>query len=187
MILSNTHILAAIEAGEIVIDPLAGRDVSQAPFNTSAVDLRLAETISIPKGGPATIQLDRPYDKAYAERNSEPVKLSADRPYNLQPNKFVLGQTVERVSFPITSTGTCYAARVEGKSSLARYGLLVHFTAPTIHTGFDGPITLEMINLGPNNILLTPGAYICQIIIEVLSGPPSDAPNQFSGQQRPTG
>ena len=48
------------------------------------------------------------------------------------------------------------AARVEGKSSLARFGLLVHFTAPTIHAGFEGQIALEIMNLGPISIILTP-------------------------------
>jgi dCTP deaminase len=186
MILSNTHILEAIEAGELSIDPLADTDPSKAPFNTSSVDLRLAKTILIPKAGPATIRLDKPYDKEYAARNCDAFIITNAQPYNLEPHRFVLGQTIERVGFPI-SDGRCLSARVEGRSSLARNGLLVHFTAPTIHAGFEGPITLEIINLGPNNILLSPGAYICQLIIEVLSGPPSAAPNQFKGQVTPTG
>ena len=65
--------------------------------------------------------------------------------------------------------------------------MLVHFTAPTVHSGFDGKITLEIINLGPNTIALTPRVFICQLIIEQLSGTPNDAPNQFFGQTRPAG
>jgi dCTP deaminase len=187
MILSNTHILAAIEAGEIIIDPLSGRDVSRPPFNTSAIDLRLADTILVPKKAPIAMRLDRPYDKEFVDRNCEQRTITVDQPYNLEPNCFVLGKTLERVGFPIIGGRQVYAARVEGRSSLARYGLLIHFTAPTIHSAFEGTITLEMINLGHNTIALTPGSYICQLIVEVLSGTPSQAPNQFAGQIRPSG
>jgi len=187
MILSNVDILAAIDAGRIGIDPLGGRDVSRPPFNTSSIDLRLAPTVSIPKEAPVSLRLDQPYDRDFYARNSIREEITNARPYTLEPNCFVLAQTLERVAFPMTGEGPCYAARIEGRSSLARYGMLVHFTAPTIHSGFSGPITLEIINLGHNNISLTPGVSICQLIIEVLSSRPNDAPNQFSGQESPTG
>ena len=100
----------------------------------------------------------------------------------------ILAQTFENVNFPLNSEGeVTYSARVEGKSSLARCGILIHFTAPTIHAGFSGPITLEIINLGPFTFLLSPGMYICQLIIEEVKGTPLSAPNQFSGQSTPAG
>ncbi|HWY76967.1 MAG TPA: hypothetical protein VN281_15195, partial [Verrucomicrobiae bacterium] len=90
--------------------------------------------------------------------------------------------------FPCPTTGkSCLSARVEGKSSLARCGVIVHFTAPTIHAGFEGTITLEMINLGPLNFLLYPDIYICQLIIEEVKGIPTETPNQFKGQNHPAG
>lgn len=188
MILSNTAILDAIDMGDLVIDPIAGRDVSKSPFNTSAVDLRLGSTVTVPKrGDPVTLRLDRPYSSSYIERNCEQITTTENQPYNLEPNQFVLAQTLERVALPIRQDRPAYAARVEGKSSRARYGMLVHFTAPTVHSGFDGKITLEIINLGPNTIALTPRVFICQLIIEQLSGTPNDAPNQFFGQTRPAG
>ncbi len=79
------------------------------------------------------------------------------------------------------------AARVEGRSSFARCGLLVHFTAPTIHAGFNGRITLELINLGSIPILLYPEAYICQLIIEQVVGTPLKNDSQFQGQTKPSG
>jgi dCTP deaminase len=79
------------------------------------------------------------------------------------------------------------AARVEGKSSLARCGLLVHFTAPTIHAGFEGTITLEMINLGAYPILLYPGMEISQLIVEQVVGTPRAAASQFQSQSTPVG
>ncbi len=74
--------------------------------------------------------------------------------YALQPNTFILGQTLERVHLPIREGRPCYAARIEGRSSFARVGLIVHFTAPTIHAGFEGTIALEMINLAEYPISL---------------------------------
>lgn len=81
----------------------------------------------------------------------------------------------------------CLAARVEGKSSLARFGLLVHFTAPTIHAGFEGNIALEMMNLGPASIRLVSGMPICQLIIEQVAGEPVGNAGQFAGQRDPAG
>jgi dCTP deaminase len=76
------------------------------------------------------------------------------------------------------------AARVEGKSGLARLGLAIHVTAPTIHAGFVGTIQLEMINHGPMHIKLRIGMAICQIIFEATKGVPAKAyKGQFSGQR----
>ena len=75
------------------------------------------------------------------------------------------------------------AARLEGKSGLARIGLGVHVTAPTIHAGFPGTIQLELVNHGPMPIKLRPGMAICQLIIETIKGTPSMAhKSQFAGQ-----
>jgi dCTP deaminase len=91
------------------------------------------------------------------------------------------------VALPIRENGDNLAARVEGKSSYARCGLLVHFTAPTIHAGFSGTITLELYNLGPVNISLYPGAPICQLIVEVVLGVPFRNDSQFQNQKKPAG
>lgn len=188
VILSNVDILAAIDAGDLSITPLAGRDPSAPPFNTSAVDLRLAPTILVPKtGDPITYRLDASYSADYIGRNCDAHEITTERPYTLRRDRFVLAQTLERVSLPIRKGRPAYAARVEGKSSRARLGMLVHFTAPTIHCGFAGPITLEIINLGSAHIDLVPGVFICQLIFERMSGLPAAAPNQFTGQATPAG
>jgi dCTP deaminase len=152
VILSNRQILEALDAGDIIIDPFTHRDVSAPPFNTTAIDLRLAATITIPRILPAAQRLDRPYSAAYVAQNSDQRTATEDQPVALEPNRFVLAQTLERVALPMRAGRPTYAARVEGKSSRARLGMLIHFTAPTIHAGFDGPIALEMINLSPNGI-----------------------------------
>ena len=66
------------------------------------------------------------------------------------------------------------AARIEGRSSLARFGLSVHQTAPTIHADFRGAIRLEIANVGPFVCRLTPGIRICQLIVEELKTPATE-------------
>lgn len=111
--------------------------------------------------------------------------------FNLDPNKFILGNTVEKVSLPLVDKEgrkqNCLAARIEGRSSAARLGLIIHFTAPTIHAGFAGRITLEIINLGPRVITLYPETYICQLILETVDGIPTEKESQFQGQEIPLG
>ena len=187
MILSNREILEAIDAGDIIVDPLTHRDIAASPFNTTALDLRLGPTITIPKVLPAAQRLDKPYSAAYVAQNSDQRTATVDQPVALEPNRFVLAQTLERIALPIRPGRPSYAARVEGKSSRARLGMLIHFTAPTIHAGFEGHIALEMINLSPNGILLVPEIYICQLIFERVSNAPASAPNQFTGQVTPAG
>jgi dCTP deaminase len=103
------------------------------------------------------------------------------------PGKLVLARTMERVELPIQPGAPCLAGRIEGKSSYARCGLLVHFTAPTIHAGYNGIITLELINLGTIPISLFPGMPICQLIVEKVDGVPFRNDSQFQGQTKVSG
>lgn len=98
--------------------------------------------------------------------------------YILRPNAFVLGWTVEKLKLPFESK---IAARVEGKSKLARLGMGIHLTAPIIHPGFGdqsdvrnvgSPICLEIKNNGQLSIQLTKGMAICQIVFEEVHGTP---------------
>ena len=187
MILSNVEILRGVQGGDFSIDPLAGNDPQRSPFNTSAVDLRLSDEIMVPQGGPFQIDLSSGGIAQHLATNSSRHVITANQPFSLRPNQLVLARTLERVAFPTLDRDICYSARVEGKSSLARCGILVHFTAPTIHAGFSGTITLEIINLGPQAFLLTQGMFVCQLIIEEVRGRPADAPNQFRGQSTPAG
>jgi dCTP deaminase len=117
---------------------------------------------------------------------NESRRIAEDQPYALEPGRFVLAQTLERIELPLRGEESL-AARVEGRSSYARCGLLVHFTAPTIHAGFAGRITLEMINFGPYTINLYPRMPICQLIVEEVAGEPFSNQGQFHDQARPGG
>jgi dCTP deaminase len=142
MILSNEGIQQAPDAGDLVITPeptpRRPNDQRSCPYDTCSVNLRLGPRISVPrKGKPITLDLRRGGGAAYLQELYETISIDADGGYALPPNKFILGQTLERVHLPIRDGRPCYAARIEGRSSFARIGLLVHFTAPTIHAGFE--------------------------------------------------
>jgi dCTP deaminase len=105
--------------------------------------------------------------------------ISCEQGAEIQPGSLMLGWTIEKVQLPRESR---LAARVEGKSSLARIGIGVHITAPTIHAGFGfragepsfegNSIQLEIWNFGPFNVRLTKAMPICQLIFEEVHGTP---------------
>ncbi len=196
MILSSAQVHAALDLKRLIIDPeptprvpAVGSD--HCPYDTHSVDLRLASEISIPEPGIYAFDLGSSTDgmAKFLARNSRRVVLTGDQPYTLVRNQFILGRTIEEISLPILAEyKTCLAARIEGKSSRARCGLLIHFTAPTVHPGFNGTLTLEMINLGPANIILREGMAIAQLIVEEVTGFPAALnPSQFQGQHTPEG
>jgi dCTP deaminase len=188
MILSNIEIVRCLNEKLFSIEGLDSTDPTKSPFNTSAVDLRLGDEILVPDGtSPVQLDLRTSGIAQFWKQHSKSHTISDEQPFSLKPNKLILARTYESVDFPFNQSEISYSARVEGRSSLARCGILVHFTAPTIHAGFNGSITLEIINLGPYNFLLSPKMSICQLIIEEVKGAPVDAPNQFKGQQNPAG
>jgi dCTP deaminase len=195
MILSNVEIFKALDDKRLIIEPEPSprlSDVSQShsPYDTHTVDLSLGDEITIPeKGAQIIYDLSAPGKIADTIRkHSKLLTISELQPFELKPNQFILGKTRERVELPvIPGLDTCLAARIEGKSSRARFGVLIHFTAPTVHPGFKGTLTLEMINLGPASFMLRPGMAIAQLIIEEVKGLPIENPSQFQGQSTPAG
>lgn len=172
-------------------------DGPPSPYDTTAVDLTLDDVLQVQKDEELAINIDLRQAETVAATlsllsNSESIHPTHG--FLLYPNRLVLGRTTESVKLPLPSEyeGTargkpCLAARVEGKSSRARFGILVHFTAPTIHAGFEGPITLEIINLGWRPFVLHRGMHICQLIIEQVDGVPTPNESQFQGQTTPAG
>jgi dCTP deaminase len=192
MILCNREIHAALDSGRLIIQPQpVPRQTTPGqycPYETHSVDLTLAPEISIPQKGPYTYDLVSNGLAQFVGRNSQKVILDTNQPFPLEPNRFVLALTREVVGLPILpESDTCLAARIEGKSSRARCGVLVHFTAPTVHPGWHGQLTLEMINLGPVPFMLRPGMPIAQLIVEEVKGIPFPNPSQFHGQKSPEG
>lgn len=194
MILSNIEIHKALDRKWLSIEPEpAPRELQlgrECPYQTSSVDLTLGNEISYldpDNKPPVTVDLRKGKFAKLFGPHSRSVTITEEQPYILKSNHLVLAKTLEKVSFPILDGTPCLAARVEGKSSFARCGLLVHFTAPTIHAGFSGTITLELINFGPLDIGLFPGMPICQLIIEQVCGIPFRNDSQFQNQNRAGG
>lgn len=192
MILSNLEIQKALDKGRLVIEPQplprTPEHGKYCPYNTTAVDLRLHIEISVPEGGTFAYDLMEPGAISELIRhNSKRLTLTRDQPYRLETNKFVLARTLEKVELPDKKGPPYLAARIEGKSSRSRCGVLVHFTAPTVHTGWSGPLTLEIINLGPTTFLLSPGMPIAQLIVEEVRGEIILNPSQFQNQLTPEG
>lgn len=194
MILSNVEIHKAIDEKRLVIRPEPLPRVKpigggHCPYNTHTVDLKLSSEIVVPAAGKFTYDMVAQGSLAQLiKSHSETLKITDSQPFLLEPGKFVLAKTVEWIELPIQDgCEQCLSARIEGKSSMARLGLLIHFTAPTIHPDFQVTLTLEMINLGPASILLRPNMYIAQLIIEEVKGCPSRNPSQFRGQNEAVG
>jgi dCTP deaminase len=200
MILSNRLLHDALDAKRLVINPEPlPREPSSAdpnaycPYDTHAVDLTLGHEISVPITGTYAFDLIQTTRQAeFMRRNSRLLTLQDEDYFVLERQQFILAKTKERIHLPLdhpvnVETSVCLAARIEGKSSRARIGLLIHFTAPTVHPGFEGTLTLEMINLGPARILLRPGMPIAQLIVEEVKGLPIANYSQFQGQQDPAG
>jgi len=194
MILSNEGIRQAIKNGQLEIDPEPVKD----QYTTSAVDLFLGSIFQqwdktkfkVPGVHVELNLADQEFQKTAQAFLIKP-KTENDGsiilpPYDLSSCWPLLAMTRERAHL---KHGSLLAARVEGRSSFARLGLIVHLTAPTIHSGFNGPITLEMINHGPFYLKLIPDrTRICQLIIERLETQPAgDISTGFQGQIEPSG
>jgi dCTP deaminase len=184
VILTDRELQTAIKKGVIIIDPRP----SEKAYSSTSVDLTLDPDLTIfnePVPG-IDIVIDPTMKQVDTEKILEGLTTKIAIPqdgYKLERNKLILAYTTEYIDLRID---TKYAARVEGKSSLARIGLSVHITAPTIHAGFDGRVRLEIVNHGPLPIKLRSGMSICQLIFEQTLGTPDKGyGGQFSGQ-RPT-
>lgn len=176
MILTDREITFALDNGHLTIAPRPDKEA----LSSTSIDLTLARIFAEwPAVAGLIIRPGHP-EYRYADLAREQVAIEADN-YMLEPRAFVLAWTAERVSIPVASR---LAARVEGKSSLARIGICVHITAPTIHSGFEGPIQLEMVNFGPNAIELSAGMKVCQLIFEETAGTPEKGyVGRFARQQ----
>ncbi len=178
MLLSDRDLRAVIESGRVVLDPY-----DPAMVQPSSIDVRLDRFFRVfenhryPFIDPAAEQPDL----------TRVVDCGPDEPFVLHPGEFVLGATYERVTLPDD-----LAARLEGKSSLGRLGLLTHSTAGFIDPGFTGHITLELSNMATLPIMLWPGMKVGQLCFFRLTSP-AEHPygsqitlSRYQGQRGPT-
>jgi dCTP deaminase len=186
MILCDRQIERAIADGRIIIRP----KVHSSQFDSSSLNLRVGDDFRIwreelrAEGTHPAIDLDR-INLANIIGLTEPLE-PIRGVVTIPPDAFVLVRTYEHVTLPLASK---IAARVEGRSKQARLGMTAHITAPTIHAGFAGKITLEIKNFGPFELRVIPNeTQLCQLIFEVVGGVPSRGGSKtYSNQATPLG
>ncbi|MFZ9191806.1 MAG: dCTP deaminase, partial [Ilumatobacteraceae bacterium] len=157
MILSDRTIREALTAGRIVIDPF-----DEACLQPSSIDVKVSNLFRVFRNHTTAI-IDVKKDLTDL---TELVEMKGDEPFVLHPGEFVLGSTLERVAI-----ANDLVARVEGKSSLGRLGLLIHSTAGFIDAGFDGHITLELSNVANLPITIYPRMKIGQVSFMTMTTP----------------
>lgn len=161
MILSDRDIKKYLESGDIVVDPLRDPEDQIQP---GSIDLRLGHTFKWFLTHPGHGWIDV-IDKNI-EKYLKTQYVNESEGIILQPHSFVLATTIERVEIPDFLQG-----KVDGRSSLARLGILVHHTGGVIDAGFNGQITLEISNQCTWPVVLRPGMKICQMGYHMLSTP----------------
>lgn len=178
VLLSDRDIRAELRAGRLGLDPL-----DESMIQPSSVDVRLDRFFRLFDNHKYQV-IDPAQDQPELTRY---LQAEPDEPFVLHPGEFVLGSTYETITVPDD-----IAARLEGKSSLGRLGLLTHSTAGFIDPGFSGHVTLELSNMATLPILLWPGMKIGQVCYFRLSSP-ADHPygsgaqgSRYQGQRGPT-
>jgi dCTP deaminase len=177
-VLADRDIRAELEAGRVRIDPY-----DPADLQPSSVDLHLDRSFRVFRNNRYAF-----IDPREAQPDlTELLEVRDDEPFILHPGEFVLGQTLEWVELP-----TDLVARLEGKSSLGRLGLLIHSTAGYVDPGWKGTLTLELSNVANLPIALYAGMRIGQISFFRMSSPverpygSSELGSKYQGQSQPT-
>jgi dCTP deaminase len=178
VVLSDRTIREEIETGRIVFDPF-----DESLIQPSSVDVRVDRRFRVFHNA------RYPYIdvRAPMEDLTELVEVEGDEPFILHPGEFVLGQTLERVTLPDD-----LVARLEGKSSLGRLGLLIHSTAGFVDSGWEGNLTLELSNVANLPITIYHGMPIGQISFMRMDGPvenpygSDETSSKYQGQAEPT-
>jgi dCTP deaminase len=178
VLLSDKDIRAEIDAGRVRIDPY-----DETMVQPSSIDVRLDRFFRVFENHRYP-HIDPSVEQSDLTRLVEP---EGDEPFILHPGEFVLGSTLERVTLPDD-----LVARLEGKSSLGRLGLLIHSTAGFIDPGWDGHVTLELSNVANLPITIYSGMKIGQLSFVQLSEP-AERPygsagigSKYQGQRGPT-
>jgi dCTP deaminase len=178
VVLSDATIARCLDEGRIEIEPY-----DPSLLQPSSVDVRVDRLFRV-------FHNNRyPYIdvKVEQEELTELVTVDGDHPFVLHPGEFVLGSTLERIRLP-----NDLVARLEGKSSLGRLGLLIHSTAGFIDPGWDGHVTLELSNVANLPITIYPGMKIGQISFMQMTEPAatpygsSAIGSKYKGQTGPT-
>lgn len=161
MVLSDADIKRCLEDGTLNIEPRPDVDTHIGPCS---VDFTLgAEFRVFEHSRHAYFDVRQKVD---SEEITRLIEVKTDEPFIIQPGELALAVTVETLTLPPT-----LLARLEGRSSLGRIGIIVHGTAPRFDPGFHGRCVMELGNIGPMAVALYPGMPICSLTFEQLSSP----------------
>ena len=179
MTLSDRDIRAAMDAGDIKIEPSDGLDKRIGP---DGIDFRLGNTFLVfERNKQAYIDPRRPETLKGSTRQ---IGIKTGEPFIIHPHELVLATTLERLTI-----GPDILGRLEGRSSLGRLGIIVHSTASIFHPGWDGTATMELGNLGVMPVALYPRMRVCMFTFERLSSaaerPYGSMPSKYQGQSGP--
>lgn len=161
MILSDHDIKKALREKRIVIDPAPDLSVQ---LGSCSIDLRLGKKFRV--FNHSKVALIDPQNPCATEDLMTEIEVKNKDPFILQPGDFILATTMETITIPDT-----LLARLEGRSSLGRLGIVVHSTASVFDPGWHGVAVLELGNLGRIPVALYPGMRICSFTFEELSSP----------------
>jgi len=178
LVLSDRSIHEMLAAGRLSIEPLADDAIQP-----SSVDLRLDRVFRVFR------KTERPHIdvREPCEECTELIEIEEGKPFFIHPGEFVLANTLEKITLPDD-----LVARLDGRSSLGRLGLLVHATAGYVDPGWSGKLTLELSNAAVLPIALYSGMKVCQLSFLRLSTPvdrPYGSPglgSKYQGQDQPT-
>jgi dCTP deaminase len=159
MILSDRDIRASIKSGKIKVEPC---DL-ETQLSSVGIDLRLGNEFRLFK---ITHKSHVDLSKVNTQIDTELVEVGDGGEFMLHPGEFVLGITKETVELP-----NDIAARIDGRSSLGRLGIIVHSTAGHVDPGWRGKLTLEISNIGKLPIAIISGMRFCSLMFESLSSP----------------
>lgn len=161
MVLSDADIKRCLENGTILIDPMPDYESRIGPCS---VDFTLGREFRVFEHSQHAYFDVR--QKVDSEEITRLITVKEDDSFIIQPGEFALAVTVETLTLPPD-----LLARLEGRSSLGRIGIIVHGTAPRFDPGFHGRCVMELGNIGPMAVALYPGMPICSLTFEQLSSP----------------
>lgn len=191
MYLSDVDLRQAVQCGDLIVEPLPDEEIGATSIDLHLDSIEQAQVwdfeelakhnkdlghppkeLHIARMNYATISrqfMVQPPHEDDAGKND--LVFRRDNAVVLRPQGFVVWQTREKVGTP--EEDPRYICFVNGKSTRSRTGLVVHLTAPTIHAGWSGNITLEMTNVGPLDLVLFAGDAVAQITVAKITWPPS--------------
>lgn len=171
-ILSGKEIARLIKSGRIVIEPFSPDQIGEG-----SVDLHLGYSFRLFHKKKYTLHAKAATDYL---QHSRMIKLRKGQTLTIRPGELVHGITLEKITIPPSLCGW-----LEGRSSFARIGLMIHVTAGFLQPGSSGRQVLEISNLSPHPIVIYPGTRVCQIVLEEVKNPGKGYAGRFAGQRMP--